>query len=152
MSHENFMRAAIAEARLAARAGDVPVGAVAVYQGQIIGRGHNRKEITNDPTAHAEILALREAAADRASWRLPNVVLYSTLEPCAMCAGALVQARIGTLVYGADDPKAGAVGSVYDLLHTPFLNHRVEVIKGVLADEVEALMRDFFRALRQGKA
>ena len=145
------MRAAITEARLAADIGDVPVGAVAVFQGQIIGRGHNRKEADHDPTAHAEILALREAAEARGSWRLPGVVLYSTLEPCPMCAGALIQARIETLVYAVDDPKTGAAGSVYDLLRAPFLNHRVTVIKGVLADEVEALMHDFFQALRRGK-
>lgn len=148
MAHEPFMREALREAQDAAAAGDVPVGAVAVWRGQIIGRGRNRKEEWRDPTAHAEILALRQAAAHRRSWRLPEVALYSTLEPCPMCAGALVQARIGLLVYAVDDPKTGAAGSVVDLLSLPYLNHRVMVVKGVLADEVAELMAAFFRALR----
>ena len=151
MIHETFMRAAIAEAQAAAQMGDVPVGAVAVQQGLIIGRGRNRKEAWQDPTAHAEMLALREAAQHVESWRLPQVTLYSTLEPCPMCAGALIQARVALLVYGADDPKTGAAGSWLNLLQAPLLNHRVVVIRGVLADEIQALMGDFFAKLREGK-
>ena len=151
MSHEKFMRAALAEAKEAALAGDIPVGAVAVWRGEIIGRGRNRKEAMRDPTAHAEVLALREAARSRGGWRLPGVTLYSTLEPCPMCAGALVQARISLLVYAVADPRTGAAGSVYDLLCSPLLNHRVEVRGGGLADEVEALMERFFREMREAK-
>ena len=149
MAHEEFMRAALEEAGAAALAGDVPIGAVAVWRGEIIGRGRNRKEEWRDPTAHAEILALREATQRRGGWRLPEVILYSTLEPCPMCAGAIVQARIALLVYAVADPKTGAAGSVFDLLHSPYLNHRVAVLSGVLADEVQSLMESFFRALRQ---
>lgn len=150
MSHEIFMRAALREAEAAANAGDVPVGAVAVWRGEIIGRGRNRKEEWGDPTAHAEILALREAARFRGGWRLPEVILYSTLEPCVMCVGAIIQARISLLVYGVADPKAGAVESVFDLLGSPLHNHRVEVVSGVLAEEIGALMARFFRSLRCG--
>lgn len=152
MSHEEFMRAALKEARKAAAAGDVPIGAVAVWRGEIIGRGRNRKEARRDPTAHAEILALRQAARRRGGWRLLDVTLYSTLEPCPMCAGALVQARIPLLVYGVADPKTGAAGSVFDLLGSPLHNHRVAVLSGVLADEVQELMASFFQALRAPQA
>jgi len=138
----------LAEAEAAAHAGDVPVGAVAVWQDRIIGRGRNRKEAWKDPTAHAEILALREAASNREGWRLFDVTLYCTMEPCPMCAGALVQARIPLLVYAVRDPKMGAAGSVYDLLRSPRLNHRVKVVSGVLAEEVEALLKRFFQDLR----
>jgi tRNA(adenine34) deaminase len=148
MGHEEFMQAALEEAKSAALAGDVPVGAVAVWRGQIIGRGRNRKEEWRDPTAHAEILALREAARSMDSWRLAEVTLYSTLEPCPMCAGAIIQARIALLVYALADPLTGAAGSVLDLLRLPYLNHRVEVLSGVLADEVVELMDGFFRRLR----
>ncbi len=151
MAHEEFMRAALEEAKDAALAGDVPIGAVAVWQGEIIGRGRNRKEEWRDPTAHAEILALREAARHRGSWRLPDVILYSTLEPCAMCAGAIVQARISLLVYAVADSQAGAAGSTFDLLSSPYLNHRVAVVSGVLADEVASLMESFFRKLRKAE-
>ncbi len=142
------MRLALAEAEKAAALGDVPIGALAVYEGQIIGRGHNRKEYDRDPTAHAEIIALREAAQALGSWRLIGVTLYCTLEPCAMCAGAMIQARLPLLVYAADDPKAGAGGSVLNLLEDERLNHRVEVIRGVLAEEAQAQIRAFFEGLR----
>ena len=144
------MRQALAEARLAFERGEIPVGAVAVYRDQVIGRGHNRKESEKDPTAHAEILALREAARARGGWRLSQVTLYCTMEPCPMCAGALVSARVSRLVYGVDDAKAGASGSVMDLLQHPQLNHHVQVTRGVLADDAKALLVDFFRGLRKG--
>ncbi len=139
---------ALAEAELALAHGDVPVGAVAVCEGAIVGRGHNRKEAARDPTAHAEILALREAARALGGWRLGQVTLYCTLEPCPMCAGAMISARLGRLVYGADDPKAGAAGSVVELLRDPRFNHRVAVIRGVLAEESQALLERFFSRLR----
>ncbi len=151
--HERWMREALAEAEKAAALGDVPIGAVIVRDGEIIGRGHNRKEHDKDPTAHAEIIALREAAARLGGWRLTgDATLYCTLEPCAMCAGAMIQARLPRLVWAADDPKAGAGGSVMDLLHHPALNHEVEVVRGVLAGEAQAQLQAFFQALRaQGK-
>jgi tRNA(adenine34) deaminase len=148
MEHELWMRAALEEAQAAVQAGEIPVGAVVVWENQIIGRGRNRRETLKDPTAHAEVLALREAAQVRGGWRLSGATLYCTLEPCPMCAGALVNARIEALVYGLRDPKAGAAGSVYDLVRSPWLNHRLRVTSGVLADEVEALMQAFFAALR----
>ena len=148
MDHEKFMREAIAEATHAFQKGDVPVGAVAVRDGQIIGRGHNRKEELKDPTAHAEMIALQEAARTLGGWRLMGVTLYCTMEPCPMCAGAMVQARLPRLVYAVDDPKAGAAGSVMDLLRNEQLNHRVEVIAGVLAEEAGELMLEFFQRLR----
>ncbi len=143
------MREALKEAERAAAADEIPVGAVVVFGDRIIGRGRNRKEAMKDPTAHAELLALRRAAHERGSWRLVGATLYSTLEPCCMCAGAMVNARIDTLVYGLADPKTGAAGSVYDIVRSPWLNHRLEVMSGVLADEVERIMRDFFQFLRQ---
>ncbi len=143
------MREALAEAALAAAQGDIPVGAVAVHNGAIIGRGHNRKEADGDPTAHAEIIALQEAARALHGWRLIGVTLYSTLEPCAMCAGAMVQARLPQLVWAADDPKAGAGGSVIDILRHERLNHQVEVIRGVLANEARAQLAAFFDGLRE---
>ena len=149
MDDEAFMRQAIAEARLAFDKGDVPVGAVAVRDGRVIGRGHNRKEELRDPTAHAEVIALRQAARALGGWRLVGVTLYCTMEPCPMCAGAMVQARLPRLVYAVDDPKAGAAGSVVDLLRHEGLNHRVEVVSGVLAAEVQALTRAFFQRLRE---
>jgi tRNA(adenine34) deaminase len=145
-----FMRQAIAEARLAYARGEVPVGAVTVHRGRIIGRGHNVKETDKDPTAHAEILALRAAARTLGGWRLVDVTLYCTMEPCAMCAGAMVQARLPCLVYGVDDPKAGAAGSVYDLLNDPQANHQVVVRRGVLEADVRDLMAAFFQGLRDG--
>jgi len=144
------MLEALAEARLAFAKGEIPVGAVAVYQGQVIGRAHNEKETLKDPTAHAEMLALRQAAVYRGGWRLLGVTLYCTMEPCPMCAGAMVQARLPRLVFGVDDPKAGAAGSVLDLLHNAGLNHEVQVTDGVLLAEVQELLAQFFEGLRDG--
>ena len=143
-----WIREALAEAAKATALGDIPIGAVAVRDGLIIGRGYNRKEADRDPTAHAEIIALRQASQSLGGWRLPGVTLYCTLEPCPMCAGAMVQARLPQLVWATDDPKAGAGGSVMDLLDHPRLNHRVEVIRGVLAEEAAAQIRAFFAELR----
>ncbi len=143
-----FLRVALRAAELAAARGEVPIGAVAVLDGQIIGRGHNLRETSRDPSAHAELIAMRAAAAYLASWRLIDVHLYVTLEPCPMCAGAIVNARVPRLVYGADDPKAGAVRTLYRLLEDPRLNHRAEVSAGVLADECAAKLSAFFGALR----
>lgn len=143
-----FMDAALEEARRALDHGDVPIGAVAVLDGQIIGRGHNRREIDADPTAHAEMLAIREAAQHVGEWRLERVTLYCTLEPCCMCAGAIVLARIPRLVYGALDLKAGCAGSIADVLRHPKLNHQVDVFVGVRAEACAALLSDFFRDLR----
>ena len=142
------MRQALAEAERALEFGDVPIGAVAVYRGEIIGRGCNRREADNDPTAHAEMIAMREAAAALSLWRLDDVTLYCTLEPCAMCAGAMVLARLPRLVYAATDPKAGAAGSVFDLTRHHRLNHRLHVDGGLYADEAAQLIRAFFRQLR----
>ena len=144
-----WMRLALREAERALKSRDVPIGAIAVYRGAIIGRGHNRREADQDPTAHAEILAMRAAAAALGKWRLDDVTLYCTLEPCAMCAGAMVLARLPRLVYGAIDPKAGAAGSVFDLTRHHRLNHRLHVDGGLYADEAAALIREFFRQLRQ---
>jgi tRNA(adenine34) deaminase len=144
----HWMRAALAEAEKALAHGDVPIGAVAVRGGQIIGRGYNRREADQDPTAHAELIAIRDAARAVGHWRLEGVTLYCTLEPCAMCAGAMVLARLPRLVYAAPDPKAGAGGSVLDVLNHPALNHRVACESGLLADEAAAQIRAFFRALR----
>lgn len=146
--YERWMDAALEEAHRAAILGEVPVGAVAVLDGAIVGRGGNRTETLQDPTAHAEILALREGASRRRSWRLSGVTLYVTIEPCAMCAGACVLARIDRLVLGADDPKAGMCGSLADLVRDRRLNHRVDVVRGVRAAECGALLTDFFRARR----
>ena len=142
------MEVALEDARAARVGGEVPVGAVAVREGGIVGRGRNRTEDLQDPTAHAEILALREAAAALGSWRLIGVTLYVTLEPCAMCSGACVLGRIDQLVYGAADPKAGMSGSLASIPTDPRLNHRVEVVGGILAAECGALLKDFFRARR----
>lgn len=143
------MRAAIAEARLAAAEGEVPVGAVIVHAGEIIGSGHNLRETTQDPTAHAEMLALREAAHALGSWRLIDTSLYVTLEPCPMCAGALVNARVARVVWGCDDPKAGATQTLYTIGSDPRLNHRFESLPGVLRNECGALLTDFFGAIRE---
>lgn len=145
---EVWMMEALAEAGRAAGIGEVPVGAVVVRDGEIIGRGCNRREIDGDPLAHAEILAIREAAARTAGWRLTGCTMYVTLEPCAMCAGALVNSRVERLVYGAPDPKAGYCGSLGDLVRDPRLNHRLEVTAGVLESESAALLRGFFASLR----
>lgn len=142
------MQLAIVEARMAATHGDVPIGAVIVRDGELLAKAHNRREIDQDPTAHAEILALQQAARTLGSWRLDGCTLYVTLEPCTMCAGALVLGRVPRLVYGADDPKTGAVGSLYDVPRDPRLNHNVEVVRGVQGQESGDLLRDFFRARR----
>ena len=143
------MRLAIDEAQAAQVTGDVPIGAVVVGPaGAVIGRGRNAREAEGDPTAHAEILALRAASAAAGSWRLEGCTLVVTLEPCAMCAGAAVLARVARLVYGTADPKGGAVGSLWDLVRDRRLNHRPEVVSGVLADECAALLREFFDAQR----
>lgn len=144
-----WMRRALREAERAAALGEVPVGAIAVLNGEIIGRGFNRKESDQDPTAHAELIALREAAACVRNWRLIGVTLYSTLEPCPMCAGAMIQARLARLVYGAPDTRFGADGTIIDVLSEPAFNHRVEVVRGVLAAEAGDLLQQFFRMLRQ---
>ncbi len=143
-----WMRLALAAAERALETADVPVGAIAVWQGKVIGRGWNQREAAHDPSAHAEIIALREAAQKLGSWRLDDVTLYCTLEPCAMCAGAMVLARLPRLVYAAADPKAGAAGSILDVTRHPKLNHRLQVEGGVLAAESAALLRSFFRQLR----
>jgi len=142
------MGLALAQAARAAALGEVPVGAVAVREGALIGVGFNRKESDQDPTAHAEMLALRQAAARLNNWRLLGVTLYCTLEPCPMCAGAMIQARLPRLVYGAPDTRFGANGTVVDVLGRPEFNHRVDVTVGVLADEAGALLQQFFRRLR----
>jgi tRNA(adenine34) deaminase len=144
------MRAALAEAGLAAATGDVPVGALVLdASGQVVGRGHNAREATGDPTAHAELLALRQAAAALGGWRLSGCTLVVTLEPCTMCAGAVVLARIDRLVYGAADAKAGAVGSLWDVVRDRRLNHRPEVVSEVLAEECAALLTAFFDGQRR---
>ncbi|MET0341422.1 MAG: tRNA adenosine(34) deaminase TadA [Polyangiales bacterium] len=148
MSDEDFMREAIAEAARASARGEVPVGAVAVLDGRVIGRGHNLRETARDPSAHAELIAMRAAAAYTSSWRLVGVTLYITLEPCPMCAGAIVNARVPRVVYGADDPKAGAVRTLYRLLEDARLNHRADVLPGVLAEECAGQLKGFFSAVR----
>jgi tRNA(adenine34) deaminase len=145
-----WMRAALVEAEKAAELGEVPVGAVAVLEGQIIGRGYNRKERDQDPTAHAELIALKEAAVFVNNWRLIGVTLYCTLEPCPMCAGAMIQARLPRLVYGAKDLRFGADGSILEVLAEPRFNHRVEVVSGVLEVETAEMLQEFFRRLRSG--
>ncbi|XXF79809.1 tRNA adenosine(34) deaminase TadA [Myxococcaceae bacterium GXIMD 01537] len=148
---EAFMQQALALAREAAVLGEVPVGAVAVHDGKVVGTGFNRREVDRNPLAHAEMLALDIAAKSLGAWRLTGVTLYVTLEPCAMCAGAMVQGRVTRLVFGASDPKAGAVGSLYNLVEEPRHNHRVQVTGGILADESRELLKDFFGRLRQRK-
>ncbi len=145
---EFFLREAIGQARLAEAAGEVPVGAVVVDNGVIIARGGNLMIANSDPTAHAEIVALRGAGRALGNYRLEGCDLYTTLEPCAMCAGAILHARIRRLIFAAPDPKAGACGSVLDVLHHPKLNHRIETVRGLLADECGALLTTFFRARR----
>ena len=152
---EPAMRLALAEATrsAAARGGDVPVGAVILDEaGTVLARARNRRELDRDPTAHAEIVALRQAAAALRRWRLTDLTLVVTLEPCTMCAGAVIAARLGRLVYGAEDPRAGAVGSLWDVLRDRRLNHHPEVIGGVLADECGEVLRDFFAARRTDHA
>ena len=143
-----WMRLALQQARIAAEAGEVPVGALVTKDGEIVGQGHNRNLLDNDPSAHAEIVALREAAARLGNHRLGGCEMFVTIEPCAMCAGALIHARLARLVYGASDPKAGAVASVLQVLNHPGLNHKMEVKSGVLADECSAVLQTFFRSKR----
>ncbi len=148
---EAWMREAIAEARRAEAAGEVPVGAVLVMDGRVVGRGHNLRERAQDPTAHAELIGVRAAAARLRTWRLTGVTVYVTLEPCPMCAGALVNARVDRVVYGATDPKAGATETLYALGDDPRLNHRFAVRSGVLGDECAGLLSDFFRRIRDAR-
>ncbi len=147
-SDQQCMQAAFELAREAGAAGEVPVGAVVVLDGEIVGHGANAPIANHDPTAHAEIQALRDAASNVGNYRLTGSTLYVTLEPCAMCAGAMVHARVARLVYGCSDPKTGAAGSVFDLVQTDELNHRLEVVSGVLEDESRELLQAFFRARR----
>ena len=148
---EEFMRLALAEARIADDEGEIPVGAVAVLKGEVVGVGHNRREGARDPTAHAELLAIQAAARTIGAWRLSGVTVYVTLEPCAMCAGALVLARVDRVVFGTRDPKAGAVGSLMNLVQDPRLNHRMDVVEGLLQEECGALLKSFFKRLRQSE-
>lgn len=153
LSNENdarWMRLALAQAEKAAELGEVPIGAVAVHDGEIIGAGHNRKESDQDPTAHAEMIALRQAAQALHNWRLVEVTLYCTVEPCPMCAGAMIQARLQRLVYGAPDVRFGAAGTIVDVLGETRFNHRVAVKTGIMADEAAHLLQRFFRRLRNG--
>jgi tRNA(adenine34) deaminase len=145
---EHFMRLALREAERALGHEDVPVGAVVVVDGEVVGAGHNERELRQDPTAHAELLALREAARHLGTWRILDSALFVTLEPCAMCAGAIVLARVGRVVYGTADPKAGAAGSVIDILGERRFNHRPEVSGGLLREECAALLVDFFASRR----
>jgi tRNA(adenine34) deaminase len=148
LTHRIWMDEALAEAREAEAHGDVPVGALVVHQGRAIARAHNERELRQDPTAHAEMLALRRAARELHSWRLADCIMYVTLEPCAMCAGALVLARLPILVFGATDPKAGAVGSLMDIARDERLNHRVHVVSGVRDEECGGVLRRFFHRRR----
>jgi tRNA(adenine34) deaminase len=149
VSHEQAMQVALEQARLAAVHGDVPVGAVVVHNGIIIAARHNEREATNDPTAHAEVLALRDAAQHLGRWRLDDCDLVVTLEPCVMCAGALINARVQTLVFGAADLKAGATGSLYNVCTDPRMNHNPAVQNGVLESNSQLLLRDFFKQQRR---
>ena len=149
MPHDGFMREALDEARKASDAGEVPVGAVVVLNGQIVGRGFNQPISAADPTAHAEVLALRDAARTIANYRLVGSTLYVTIEPCLMCVGAMVHARVATLVFGALEPKAGAIVSSCHAHENPALNHRIEVVSGVLEDECRAVIQEFFKGLRR---
>ena len=147
----DHMGVALDQARLAQDHDDVPIGAAVVVGGRVVATGHNRREVDADPTAHAEVLAIRAAAAARGSWRLDDATLYVTLEPCHMCAGAIVLARVPRVVFGATDPKAGAAGSLDQLLDDPRLNHRADVTSGVRGEECGELLRAFFRARRGGR-
>ncbi|MBN2309457.1 MAG: nucleoside deaminase [Candidatus Hydrogenedentes bacterium] len=149
--HERHMRYAIQEAERALEAGEVPVGCVIMHQGRVIGKAHNQRETLQDPTAHAEILAITQAAAHLGSWRLEHTQLYVTLEPCPMCAGAIILARIPEVYFGAHDPKAGVCGTLMDLLQDPRFNHNPAVTPGLLADECGALLSGFFQAIRKNQ-
>jgi tRNA(adenine34) deaminase len=147
--HDHFMRRAVLEAEQALTEDEVPVGAVIVHEGRVIGSAHNQREQLHDPTAHAEMIAITQAAQAVGDWRLEDCTLYVTLEPCPMCAGAILQARLPLVVYGAADPKAGAVESLYHLLHDPRLNHQVQVVPGVLAEACAELLSRFFQGKRR---
>jgi tRNA(adenine34) deaminase len=147
---QKFMIIALDLAATAAQQGETPVGAVVVQDDRIIGRGYNRVEIEKDPTAHAEILALREAARTTGDWRLPEATVYVTLEPCIMCAAALLHARVRRLVYGTRDDRWGGVGSLFDLSHDPRINHQLEVVSGVMKEEAAELLQGFYKGLREG--
>src|SRR5437016_5363851 len=149
---EPFMDLALAEARKAEAAGEVPVGAVIVANGVVIARGFNQPISLSDPTAHAEIISIREACRHTGNYRLSNATMYCTVEPCMMCAGAMIHARLARLVFGTPDPKAGSAGSIYNVLTDPRLNHRVEVISGIREDECASLLRDFFQRRRSGQS
>jgi tRNA(adenine34) deaminase len=151
MDNTKWMRQALEQAEHAARMGEIPVGAVVVRQGKIIGEGHNRRETDNDPLAHAELLAIHQAALAVGNWRLVGCTIYVTLEPCAMCAGALVNSRVERLVFGTRDPKAGFCGSLGNLVTDGRLNHRLEVTEGVLAEDCARLLHDFFATLRSAR-
>ena len=148
---QQFMKAAIEQAKIAEENGDVPIGAVVVYKNQIIAKAYNQRQQLNDPTAHAEIIALTQAAAFVQNWRLNGCAMYVTLEPCPMCAGALVLARLDRLVYGCDDPKSGACGSIYNIVADERLNHRLQVTAGVLAEDCGAQLQSFFQKRRNEK-
>jgi tRNA(adenine34) deaminase len=149
MTHEDFMREALREAEAAAAEGEVPIGCVIVKDGAVVARAHNQRELANDATAHAEVLAIRQAGRDLGGWRLSGCTLYVTVEPCPMCAGALVQSRVDHLVYGAADPKGWADRNLLEIVQNPGLNHRMEVTAGVLAEECGHVMKAFFRARRK---
>jgi tRNA(adenine34) deaminase len=146
-----FMQAALAEAAIADNLGEVPVGAILVHDGRIIGRGHNLRESSNDPTTHAEMIVIRQAATELNSWRLLDCTLYVTLEPCVMCMGAIILARIPRLVYGCRDPRVGAAGSIYNFAEDERFNHKVDVTEGVLQQECSQQLSNFFRRLREQK-
>lgn len=152
MSDKKYMQRAFELAKEAQAHDEVPVGAVIVYQDQIIGEGWNQPISSNDPTAHAEIIALRDAAKKLNNYRLPDATMYVTLEPCAMCAGAIVHARLAKLVYAIDDPKTGAGGSVFNIMQTDELNHKVEIEEGIMEDECRSLIQNFFKEKRANKA
>jgi tRNA(adenine34) deaminase len=152
IKHEFFMREALHQAQLAAVADEVPVGALVVRDGEIVGAAHNQRETLADPTAHAEMIAITQAASALGSWRLSGCTLYVTLEPCSMCAGAIVLARLDRVVYGATDPKAGAVESLYQLLEDSRLNHQAHVVRGVLAPECGGILKEFFQRKRRPPA
>jgi len=146
---EKYMQEALRLAQRAAEAGEVPVGALIVHEGHVIGRAHNQVEMLHDATAHAEMIAITQAAEALENWRLEGAELYVTLEPCPMCAGALVNSRVARIVYGCDDPIAGACGSVFNIVNEKRLNHRIPVVKGILGDRCSELLKSFFRSRRQ---
>ncbi|WCK54598.1 tRNA adenosine(34) deaminase TadA [Aneurinibacillus sp. Ricciae_BoGa-3] len=149
LEDHDYMAIAIEEAKKAAAIGEVPIGAIIVRNGEIVGSGYNKRETARDPLAHAELMAIKKASESLGGWRLLDTTLYVTLEPCPMCSGAIVQARIPRIVYGAMDPKAGCAGSLMNLLQDPRFNHQVEITQGVMEEECGLLLKDFFRALRE---